>query len=345
MARKSDRQIIEELLEQFEPEIRAAFLAAIEDIVDNIDLSALIAALRKSDINAALRALHIEPAAFRQLERVITAAFEAGGSSMRLTMPVIRDTAGIRIGVRFDPGDPAAADRIRRHGANLVTRIVEDQRTSLRKAISEGLDKGANPRDVAVEIAGPFDARAGRRQGGIIGLTDSQREYVANAQRELLSGNPSEMRKYLNREARLRSFDDDVLAAITSGKPLDPSKVQQIVGRYNDSLLKARADLISRTETMQAVNLGRHESSQQTMREAGITEDQVTRTWRSTKDKRTRDSHRVMDGQQVTGFDQPFRSPSGAGLRYPGDPEAPLSETIQCRCVVTVSIKKPDRQG
>lgn len=344
MARRSDRKIIEELLEQFEPEIRAAFLAAIEDIVDNIELGPLIAALRANDINAALRALHIDAAAFWQLERVITAAFEAGGSSMRLTMPVIRDTSGIRIGVRFDPSDPAAADRIRRHGANLVTRIVEDQRTSLRKAISEGLDKGINPRTVGIEIAGTVDARTGRRTGGIVGLTNSQREFVANAREELSGTSTSQLENYLTRQARDRRFDATVRKAIETGKPIDPATVQKIVGRYHDSLLKMRADMITRTETMQAVNLGRFESSRQTMRDAGITEDQVTRTWRSTKDKRTRDTHRAMDGQQVTGFDQPFRSPSGAGLRYPGDPEAPLSEVIQCRCVVTVSIKKPDRQ-
>ena len=80
---------------------------------------------------------------------------------------------------------------------------------------------------------------------------------------------------------------------------------------------------------------------------AGITDEQVSqaidkglarpeeieREWSATsKSKPTRESHIAMDGQKVK-FDEPYVSPvTGARLMYPGDPNAPAEEIINCRC-------------
>jgi hypothetical protein len=45
-----------------------------------------------------------------------------------------------------------------------------------------------------------------------------------------------------------------------------------------------------------------------------------------------------MDGQE-RGLNEPFDSPSGAQLMYPGDPDAPAEEVINCRCAVLISFK------
>lgn len=60
----------------------------------------------------------------------------------------------------------------------------------------------------------------------------------------------------------------------------------------------------------------------------------LTKQWVSRNDDKVRPLHRRLHGQ-VRGHDQDFfRWMSGLRLRFPGDPEAPLSEVIGCRCVL-----------
>lgn len=55
----------------------------------------------------------------------------------------------------------------------------------------------------------------------------------------------------------------------------------------------------------------------------------VVKQWDATLDKRTRESHRAVDGQ-IRELDEPFSN----GLRYPGDPMGAASEVIRCRCAL-----------
>ena len=91
--------------------------------------------------------------------------------------------------------------------------------------------------------------------------------------------------------------------------------------------------MIGRTEALTALNAGRHEGMQQLAEDPAIPRAAVKREWISTPDSRTRDSHATMSRQKV-GLDEPFVTPEGHRMRYPGDRElgAPASETISCRC-------------
>lgn len=60
------------------------------------------------------------------------------------------------------------------------------------------------------------------------------------------------------------------------------------------------------------------------------------KTWISQEDSRVRDSHRALDRTSVP-MDKPFVSPSGAKLRFPGDPRAPIEETANCRCFLRMA--------
>lgn len=54
-------------------------------------------------------------------------------------------------------------------------------------------------------------------------------------------------------------------------------------------------------------------------------------TWRSRRDTAVRASHRHLDGLSIPQGGR-FVTASGAFIRFPGDPEAPVSETAGCRC-------------
>lgn len=90
-----------------------------------------------------------------------------------------------------------------------------------------------------------------------------------------------------------------------------------------------RATVIARTETMGALNAGRHDAFNALAEEEP--DEEFERIWLATDDSRTRHTHEVADGQRVP-LGRPFIV-GGFELRFPGDPEGPAQEVIQCRCV------------
>ena len=64
----------------------------------------------------------------------------------------------------------------------------------------------------------------------------------------------------------------------------------------------------------------------------GFPSDKHKKRWVATHDSRTRPSHRKLDGVTLPVHEK-FPGLDG-GLLYPGDPQAPPSETHNCRCVL-----------
>lgn len=54
--------------------------------------------------------------------------------------------------------------------------------------------------------------------------------------------------------------------------------------------------------------------------------------WATADDERVRDSHKALDGKKAKAGG--WVTPTGVTLRFPGDPLAPPSETVNCRCWV-----------
>lgn len=88
-----------------------------------------------------------------------------------------------------------------------------------------------------------------------------------------------------------------------------------------------KARRIARTEAHGAVEAGQYASAQERATADGIA---MYARWLATDDTRTRTSHRVADGQVVP-LGGKFRV-GGWLLSRPGDPTAPPSLTINCRC-------------
>jgi HK97 family phage portal protein len=89
---------------------------------------------------------------------------------------------------------------------------------------------------------------------------------------------------------------------------------------YKD-MTPRRAETIARTETIAASNAGSRYAAIST----GLS---LKKEWISTRDSRTRVSHKHMDGE-IKGIDETYSN----GLMFPGDPSTgDASETINCRC-------------
>ena len=86
-----------------------------------------------------------------------------------------------------------------------------------------------------------------------------------------------------------------------------------------------RAQLIARTEMVQASNTGIVQGYQL----SGVRRMK----WLSYQDDRSGRGHDKMLGQ-IREIGRPFVAPDGTELMYPGDPNAPIRHTANCRCTV-----------
>lgn len=209
----------------------------------------------------------------------------------------------------------------------------------MREAIATGLREGRGPYRTALDISGRVNRATGRREGGIVGLTARQAGHVAAARAQL--ADPDQLRGYLTRKLRDKRYDPTVRRALREGRGLTRAEIDRISGRYADRMLKHRADMIARTETLTAMSAGRNEGVAQLIEAGKLDPDGVMLVWRATGDRKTRHSHMAMNRQSVP-FGGAFTTPEGYRMRFPGDTSlgAPASETIQCRCYLEIKIDR-----
>ena len=92
---------------------------------------------------------------------------------------------------------------------------------------------------------------------------------------------------------------------------------------YIEAIAPAKAAVIARTEVIAAANL----AATVAYAESGVVDQQE---WLSARNERVRVTHAVADGE-VVDLGAPF-TVGGAQLDYPGDPDGPAEETVNCRC-------------
>lgn len=338
MARRpTQKQLFKELAAKFGLEVALAFREAVINLRSGVEFQKLKLAIEQGNLQAALDALHIDRAAFFPLEAKITEAFTAGGQGAVASMP-----AAVSIGFRFDPGNQRAASWIRQFSGNLITGLVEGERQQARDFLADGMARGAHPRSVALDLVGRISRATGNREGGLIGLSAPQRDYVQAARIELASADPKLLTHYLTRTRRDRRYDRTVLKAIREGKAIDRDTASLMVTRYSARLVQLRGEVIARTEGLPAIRAAKHEAYQQLVDDGRVAEADIERGWHTTQDGRQRDTHDAMGGQTVRGLSQPFQSPSGALLMFPGDSSlgAETEEIVACRCDESIAVRR-----
>lgn len=228
--------------------------------------------------------------------------------TLRLDSPVI-----------FDQTNVLAVERMRSKTIAVVGDFSTEQLTTLRQTLVDGVEQGLNPRAQARIIRGN------------IGLTPNQQQIVSNFRDKLVTGSQDA----LNYELRDKRFD----GTIKRGEPLTASQTDKMVGRYQDKFISFRATVIGRTEALGAVHQGAREMWRQIVESGDVAASDIVRKWKhsSKRNKNQRSGHIAMDGD-TRGLDEPFVTPDGVEIMHPGDPNAPISETAQCACLVTVRI-------
>ena len=115
-------------------------------------------------------------------------------------------------------------------------------------------------------------------------------------------------------------------------------------GEGRDQLLK-RIMKVTGAEEKDAMRILRTESTQvESMAQMDVMDEVYHQTGRKPWKRwncvfvNSRDTHMNMHGQEVP-YDEPFYSPSGAALMYPGDNSAPPEEVINCQCFMEVFDK------
>lgn len=311
-----------ELLKQYDSSIQKAFLDAIRARSTTINMADLTAAIEARDIERAIRLAGITRGDLFQFDATISSAYAAGGQTIVAAAPAFAVSFG------FDGRATRAEAWARGHVGGLVTEIIDDQVQMLRETIGNQIANGVNPRKAAIEIAGEVVGNA--RQGGYIGLSRPQAGYLRNAREELATLDAH----YFTRKLRDRRFDSLVSKAIREGKPLSGVDINRIAARYSDKMLKHRADVIARTESITALRAGRREGMEQAIEAGAVKGDSVKRAWDATLDSRTRPDHQAMHRVQVDGMSEAYTLPDGSRMMYPGDTSlgAAADQTIQCRC-------------
>jgi hypothetical protein len=313
------------LVDQQETRIANIFRTAISELKNEVDLDALATELEQGRVNDALARLQH---AADSLGAASNVAFVTSGQS---TSDFLSNAGLGRI--VFDQVNLYAVAAMQASRLELIREFSAEQLRATSLALQSGVAGGLNPREQA------------RNFRDSIGLTQQQWTHVASyrAALERVGTDPDAAQNALGRALRDGRGDKSILAAARANRPLPPEKIDWMVERYTARYVKHRSEVIGRTEAMRAVNQGNEEAYRQAIASGTLQAEHLSREWRTRIDGRERRTHMFLNGQKRS-WGETWVTENGE-LRYPGDPEAPAKETIQCRCALLTRIRQPRKRG
>lgn len=325
-----------DLLDETRSKIREAYINAVTTKLTAVQIGVMQDLIDRGDIEGAVAMLKLDNSLIDDVVDEIRIAYRKSG---QMAVEDLRPPPDIRK-VRSAAftfavlGNPRAEQWLLEQSSRLIVEVVEQQRTLVRSVISESLGRGRNPRDVAIQVTGRLNRKTRKREGGIVGLWSGQERWIENAQAELDNGQFAE---YLSRRLRDRRFDRTVIKHMKAKTPIPLETRKKMILAYRARALKYRGEVIGRTESLRSVNAAKLEGMEQVVENGGIKNRQNAKhEWQATLGSvRTRDTHKAAHGQ-VRQIDEYFDI-GGFPMRYPGDPNGPPQESIQCRCT-TISV-------
>lgn len=303
-------------LRDAEAALAAEWIATIEWLRDQNPIGDVEALLAAGLIDGAITGLEDAGARYAS---TVAEAFAAGAAATEVWL----DRATPDSLITFDATDAAAVRWAQANKLQIVGGLTYEQRAVIRGAIIDGVRSGHDQRAIARDIR---DA---------LGLTDQQRQQVASYRRALEGGDyAAAMRRELH-DAR---SDRSLQAALDDGTTIDSARIDPMVDRYRLAYVKARASAIANNDALRAVHQGADEMLRQAIELGQIEAGTIEFTWRAGSPPKTRLWHASMNGQ-VRALGVAFTSGQGNALRFPGDPNAPPSETMRCKCKRRMRVK------
>lgn len=153
-------------------------------------------------------------------------------------------------------------------------------------------------------------------------VTQQQREMEVVSQPEQTPFTKIAFENLEKAPALVRRLQNEMRQTILHGEGTEQfaKRIQRVMqnGAYS-------ARRIAQTERTRVQSQARY----QTMCDLADRGIKVNKEWRARMDDRTRDTHADLNGSR-----KPVREPFANGLLYPGDPNGPAREVINCRCVI-----------
>ena len=282
----------EQLLRRAEALVYRAFLHFAQQ-VQNADIEAIL----ETGDYAALDALFELPV--ERFAAAWAATFVDIGTREAQSIELTQKARKATVTGTFNPGDPEAADLMRRASLALIRNLTAQQRRATRRALARGLRQGLGTADLAELVRNS------------IGL-DEHRQRQLEIFEDALRG--------------MRAEDMEQPEA-TRPPVLSDKQIRQRVKRKADQLLRHRAEVIARTESLKITSQARDNALRQSVRAVGQPEQLVGVEWISVQDSRTREAHRERNGQR-----RRLGEEFAPGIYKPGD--GPPEESISCRCTL-----------
>lgn len=223
---------------------------------------------------------------------------------------------------RFDMMDPAVVEWAQTSAKEIASSLIEEQQAVARRVVQLGTSRGDDYLTIAEDV---------QRS---VGLTVGQVDQVERYRQVLEAGDYSRALSYELADGR---YDAVLERADEAGTYLGETRIEAMVDRYRDNWVTARQDTVALTEAQNTSHAGVQESFEQAVERGVFDASELTRVWHTRHDAKVRASHRVMDNQ-TRGIDEPFHSGDGNELMYPGDENAPASDTANCRCVTVITF-------
>jgi hypothetical protein len=264
-----------------------------------------------------------EAALAEALRKPLEDAMLAGVRSAQIP-PEVPGLAGVSdpdrvLAFSFERRNAEVERRIEQYSLGRIRAISAETRDTIRAALIAGARMGLPVEDQA------------RRLRDSIGLSPGQIDWVSSYRRQLETLDP----RVLGRALRDRRHDGPIARAIETNTPLSAEDIERYVSSYHRRTLAYRATTIARTEALRGANTGMVETARVAL--LSMPDMTVEKVWIATKDERTRDAHRELDGKVVQGLDEPFtyRNPTTGALeqiRWPHDDRAAAHQVVNCRC-------------
>lgn len=202
--------------------------------------------------------------------------------------------------VQYSPSSQAAVDWAKQYTANLVSQVTDETRAAIRGAVVAGI------------AAGKTNAgRRGKLIGGIakdihplIGLTSQQSSALGTYRTQL------------------------------EDQALPQPQIDRLVLKKSGELLRARAELIAKTEGIKAMNQGQYFTWQQAVADKTLNPSYSRRIWVTYGDEKVCPVCQGLS-HQIVKMDEPFVDLNDAPLMTPpGHP--------RCRCRQSLTFEAPE---